>query len=186
MRAFVAVELEEEIKKSLSRVQTELRKLDEDIKWVHPQNMHLTLRFLGETVEQKIPLIIQLLKEAAGGKRPFTVEIKDIGGFPSLESPKIIWAGIEKGKEELTLLALAVEDTLVKLKFPKENRAFSAHFTLGRVRYIKNRQSFQEKIRQIQFRPLTQEVKSLILFKSTLTPKGPIYDKLGEACLKIN
>lgn len=184
MRTFIAIELEEEIKKSLSEVYAELKKSDEDIKWVNPQNIHLTLKFLGEVPEQKIPRIAQLLKELAGATKPFTIEIKNIGGFPNLKSPRVIWANLEKGKEELTQLALTIEDALVSLKFPKENRVFSTHFTLGRVRYIKDRQGFQRKVEQIQFPPLSQEVKSIILFKSTLTPKGPIYEKLSEVIFR--
>lgn len=186
MRAFIAIELEKKIKESLSKIQDELKKPDEDIKWVNPNNIHLTLKFLGEVEEQTAPKIIRQLNEATGAAKPFTIEIKNIGGFPNLKSPRVIWAGVEKGKEELIQLAATIEDALVSLKFPKENRAFSTHFTLGRVKHIKDTQGFQRKVEQIQCPPLTQEIKSLILFKSTLTPKGPIYEKLGEAYLKTN
>ncbi|HAH21133.1 MAG: 2'-5' RNA ligase [Omnitrophica WOR_2 bacterium GWF2_43_52] len=183
MRTFIAIELEEKIKEFLSKIQAELKKLDEDIKWVTPHNAHLTLKFLGEVEEQKIPKIIQLLKEIACAAKPFTIEIKDIGSFPNLKSPRVIWVGVEKGKEELTRLAHTVEDALVSLKFPKESRAFSTHFTLGRVKHIKDTQGFQKEVEQIQFPLLAQEVTSVTLFKSTLTPKGPIYEKLTETNL---
>ena len=93
MRTFIAIELEEKIKELLSKIQAELKKSGEDIKWVNPHNVHLTLKFLGEIEEPKIPKIIQLLKEAAATLKPFTIEIKDIGGFPSLRSPRGILTG---------------------------------------------------------------------------------------------
>ena len=85
--------------------------------------------------------------------------------------------------EELIQLAAIIEDALVSLKFPKEGRAFSTHFTLGRVKHIKDTQGFQKEVEQIQFPLLAQEVTSVTLFKSTLTPKGPIYEKLTETNL---
>ena len=183
MRTFIAIELEEKIKELLSKIQAELKKSGEDIKWVNPRDIHLTLKFLGEVEEQKIPKIIQLLKEAACATKPFTIELNTLGGFPTLRSPRVIWAGIEKGKGELTRLAHTIEDAIVSLKSPKENRAFSTHFTLGRIKHIKDTQGFQKEVEQIQFPLLAQEVTSVTLFKSTLTPKGPIYEKLTETNL---
>ncbi len=180
MRAFIAIEITKEIQETLSKLQAELKTAPADAKWVEPENIHLTLKFLGEVEEQKIPRIIQSLKEVSRIFKPFMMELKNIGGFPTIQSPRVIWVGIEKGKEGLHELAASIEDTLVKLKFPKETRKFSSHLTIGRVKYIKDKKSFSQILSKAQFSPLPQEVKSITLFKSTLTPHGPIYEKLSE------
>lgn len=184
MRTFIAIELGENIKEALSKIQSELKGADADVKWVSPENIHLTLKFLGEVKEEKIPKIIQCLKDVCNSVMSFDIKIENIGAFPSLRSPRVIWAGIEEGKEKLLQLAGLVEDALVKLKFHKKERKFSAHITIGRVRSPKNKAALLQVMEQLQFDPLSQTVKSVVLFKSTLTPKGSIYEKLCEEKLK--
>ena len=184
MRTFIAVELDKNIKEALSKIQLELEKADADAKWVSAQNIHLTLKFLGEVKEEKIPKIIQCLKETADATADFQIEIRGAGAFPGAKSPRVIWAGISKGKEELLRLAGLIEDGLVKLKFPKEERKLCAHITIGRVKSPKNKDALSKAIAQLQLSPLLQQVKSITLFKSTLTPKGPLYEKLSEEKLK--
>lgn len=184
MRTFIAVELDKPVKESLSRLQAELKESGADVKWVFPADIHLTLKFLGEVREEKIPEIIQALKEIARSLNSFCAEINTIGAFPDTRSPRVIWAGIEQGKENLSRLAGLIEDALERLGFPKEERKFSAHITIGRVRSPKNKAALSEAMQQLKFDALSQTVKSVILFKSTLTPKGPIYEKLAEENLK--
>ena len=184
MRTFIAIELDKEIKEVLSKIQTELKNAEADVKWVYPENIHLTLKFLGEVKEEKIQKIIHCLKEITNVKNPFQIEIKDIGAFPNINSPRVIWAGIWEGKERLLQLAALIEDALVKLKFPKEERKFSAHITIGRTRSPKNKDTLSQKMNQFKFNPFSQTVKSVVLFKSALTPKGPIYEKISEEKLE--
>lgn len=184
MRTFIAVELDKPVKESLSRIESELKETGADVKWVSPENIHLTLKFLGEVKEEKIPEIIQALKGIARSVNSFRAEINTIGAFPNAKSPRVIWAGIEQGKENLSQLAGIAEDTLERLGFPKEERKFSAHITIGRVRSPKNRAALSQTMQQLKFDALSQAVKSIALLKSTLTPKGPIYEKLYEENLK--
>lgn len=186
MRVFIAIEITKEIQETLSKLQAELKTAPAGVKWINPKNIHLTLKFLGEVEEHKIPKIMQSLKKVSSNFKPFAIELSAIGGFPTLQSPRIIWVGIEKGKEELKVLAGAIEDALIRLEFPKEARSLSAHLTIGRVKYIKDKKAFSQKICLTRFSPLPQEVKSIILFKSTLTPKGPIYEKLSEESFQKN
>ena len=180
MRVFIAIELGKEIKEALSKIQDELKTVQGDVKWVEPQNIHLTLKFLGEIEENKIPKISQTLKAISCQVRPFTITLSELGAFPSHKYPRIIWIGIDEGKDELSKLAELIEDSLVQLKFPKEKRGFSAHFTLGRVKSRKNIESLCQKLSIIQVPKLKQEIKSIVLFKSTLTSKGPFYEKISE------
>jgi 2'-5' RNA ligase len=184
MRTFIAVELDKPVKDALSRLQSELKKSEADVKWVFPENIHLTLKFLGEVKEEKIPKIIQSLKKIARAVNSFRAEINTIGAFPNTKSPRAIWTGIEQGKENLLRLAELIEDAAAKLGFPKEERKFSAHVTIGRVRSPKNKAALSEAMQRLKFDALSQTVNSVILFKSTLTPKGPIYEKLAEESLK--
>ena len=184
MRTFIAIELGKPVKDALSRLQSELNKSEADVKWVFPENIHLTLKFLGEVKEEKIPKIIQSLKKIAHTVNSFRAEINTIGAFPNAKSPRVIWVGIEQGKENLLQLAELIEDGAVKLGFPREERKFSAHITIGRVRSPKSKAALLQTMEQLQFDPLSQTIKSIALFKSTLTPKGPIYEKLSEESLK--
>lgn len=185
MRTFIAIEVDEEIKEGLAKIQDELKIAQADVKWVEPKNIHLTLKFLGEVGENKIPAIIQALKDAARQTKSFSIALTNLGAFPSLKSPRVIWIGSENGSAELLELANLIEALLVKLGFPGEKREFSCHLTLGRAKSSLNKESLSEKISQIKFgSPLRQDVKSIVIFKSTLTPKGPIYEKLAEENLK--
>lgn len=184
MRTFIAIELDKEIKKALSKIQDELKTTQADVKWVEPENIHLTIKFLGEVEENKIPRISQILKALSSQTKPFTIALSELGAFPGLKYPRVVWIGIAEGKTELSKLAELIENVLVQVKFPKEKRGFSAHFTLGRFRSNKNKYVLCEKLNTIQVPGLRQEIKSVALFKSTLTPKGPLYEKISEEKLK--
>lgn len=184
MRTFIAIELDKEIKKALSKIQDELKTTQADVKWVAPENIHLTLKFLGEIEENKIPKISQILKDISNQTKPFTIALSELGAFPGLKYPRVVWIGIAEGKAELLKLAELIEARLVQLKFPKEKRGFSAHFTLGRFRTGKNKDVLSQKLNTIKVPGLRQEIKSIALFKSTLSPKGPLYDKINEEKLK--
>ncbi|HLD41386.1 MAG TPA: RNA 2',3'-cyclic phosphodiesterase [Candidatus Omnitrophota bacterium] len=184
MRLFIAVDLNSQNRDALAKLQTRLKKADTDVKWIEPKNIHLTLKFLGEVTEENIPKIISAIKESIQGIQPFSLEIINLGVFPSLEYPRVIWAGIEKGKEDLKKLAERVEAAMLKLKFPKEKRGFSEHLTLGRVRSSKNKNNLIQQLSQTSFPTLRQDIAAVILYQSTLTPQGPIYEKLGEASLQ--
>ena len=179
MRTFIAIELNKEIKDSLTEIQKELESSQADIKWVKPENIHLTLKFLGEVKEAKIPEIIQRLQEFGDQIKPFTVRISDLGAFPSPTSARVIWAGVKEETTELMKLAEIIEDGLVKLGFPKESRKFSAHLTLGRLRSNKNKGKLIRELEKIKIPGLTQRINSIGLFKSVLHPTGGVYQKLS-------
>lgn len=184
MRTFIAVELDEAIRNELARVQARLKYSGADVKWVEPGNIHLTLKFLGEVSEEKAKDVAAALTSVAQGFRPFEITIKDLGIFPKPDFPRVVWAGVENGCEKASDLARQVEDSMEKLGFQRELRPFSPHLTIGRVRSPKNKEALKEKIvaDKIEKR-LAQNIDSLILFRSELTSKGPIYTKLFQAKL---
>ena len=182
MRAFIAIELSEEIKKTLFQVQSHLRYSGADVKWVSEENTHLTLKFLGELSEDKIEKVTSILDNIAKNFKTFEISLKDIGAFPKIEFPKVIWVGLDKGAKESAELAARINEALSKIGFAEETRPFAAHLTIGRVRSAKNKLALKEKLLSYNLPPAAYNpISSITLFKSTLTPQGPVYSKLHAA-----
>lgn len=185
MRAFIAIELSEEIRSSLAQIESHLKYSGADVKWVEKDNIHMTLKFLGEITEEKCGKIKSILDEIGKSIKPFEISIKDIGAFPKIDYPRVIWVGLDKGATESKELAEKIDDELSKIGFEKESRPFTAHLTIGRVRSSKNKEALKQKLTtyDLQLTAKGQSINSVILFQSTLTPKGSIYTKLHEAHL---
>lgn len=188
MRAFIAIELPEQIKDTLGKVQEQLKATGTDVKWVAPENIHLTLKFLGEVDEKKIEKVNAILEDVAKDKNSFSLRLSSLGAFPKMHSPRVIWAGVAEGDKETKEIAKALEEKIAKLGIPKESRPFSSHITLGRTRSNLNRQNLVENLERLaqEFSQDGLEFKAtkITLFQSTLTPKGPIYTALKDASLK--
>ena len=190
MRTFIAIELPQKIIGTLSALQNQLKNTQADVKWVAPENIHLTLKFLGEVDEKKIEKIIQALEETAKDNQPFSIRLCALGAFPKINFPRVIWVGIDAGDEKTKNIAFVLEEKLQKLGIPKEKRPFSSHITIGRVRSGINREKLVKELDILQGKRLLQEnleflATKITLFKSTLTPKGPIYEILKEASFQI-
>ena len=190
MRTFIAIELPQKIIGTLSALQNQLKNTQADVKWVAPENIHLTLKFLGEVDEKKIEKIIQALEETAKDSQPFSIRLCALGAFPKINFPRVIWVGIDAGDEKTKNIAFVLEEKLQKLGIPKEKRPFSSHITIGRVRSGINREKLVKELDILQGKGLLQEnleflATKITLFKSTLTPKGPIYEILKEASFQI-
>lgn len=182
MRTFIAIELSEPIREALEQAQSHLRYAGADVKWVKEENIHLTLKFLGEIPEDKAAKVSAILDEICKGIRPFEISLKDVGVFPKIEFPRVIWVGLDKGAGESTELAGRLDEELSKIGFQKETRPFASHLTIGRVRSSKNKEALKEKLLSYHLPPTTYDlISSVVLFKSTLTPQGSIYTKLHEA-----
>ena len=188
MRAFIAIELGQALHDELASLQAKLKaSAGADVKWVEPQNIHLTLKFLGEVPENKIDKIKGALDAIAANMAAFTVSLSETGAFPNLNSPRVIWVGIKEGAIESAKLTEKIEEQLAKLGFPKEDRAFSAHLTLARVRSQKGRQRLKESVDEINNSSVVHRPSSVVthitLFQSTLMPKGPVYTILYKTNL---
>lgn len=192
MRAFIAIELPAEIKELLSKIQNRIMRAEADVKWVLPKNIHLTLKFLGEIDGQQQENISKVLREITCQNEPFATAITSLGAFPKLEHPRVIWVGLDGTDEPIKRIANTLEGALEKLNFPKEERAFSSHITLGRVRSGKNRNSLVKAMTEEQKmliplkgqKELRFPVRKITLFKSTLSPRGPVYEAVCESDLK--
>jgi RNA 2',3'-cyclic 3'-phosphodiesterase len=187
MRTFIAIELPQEIKDSLSKLQDELKAHGADVKWVEPKNIHLTLKFLGEIDNKQSEKISEIISRVARDNNSFQAAISSLGAFPKIDHPRVIWAGIDAGDKELKIIAERLEDEISLLGIPKEERAFSSHITIARVRSPSNRDKLVQDLKtktELDGKKLEFSVTKITLFKSTLTPKGPLYEPLKETSLK--
>jgi 2'-5' RNA ligase len=176
MRLFVAVEFSPEILGKLSQAQAALPK--EGLTLVKPENQHLTLKFLGEVEEAKLDALKAALDSCA--RPPFAISVKRVGVFPNEKFVRVVWAGVES--KELGVLAGEVENALAKIGFPKEGRPFAAHATLARAKAKVDVRAFLEKFKGFDFGSC--QISKFILKKSTLTPKGPVYEDVHSVLLK--
>ena len=188
MRAFIAIDLPKEIKDCLGRIEERLEAGGADVKWVAAANIHLTLKFLGEINEQAKQSVIQTIEDTAKDRNLFSIRLSSAGAFPDIKFPRVIWIGIDNGSAEVIKIAAGLEEKIEKIGIPKETRGFTCHITLGRVKSGLNRLKLAEKIeeinRELNEKPLELLVGKITLFKSTLSPNGPVYEPLHEASLK--
>ncbi|MFH1381124.1 MAG: RNA 2',3'-cyclic phosphodiesterase [Candidatus Omnitrophota bacterium] len=184
MRTFIAIDISDEVKKELSRLLGELKTVGADIKWVQPENIHLTLKFLGDTEDNRIEQIKKVLNEISKGLDSFKLSLFKLGCFPSIDYPRVIWVGIDKGCSQAEQISADIEEKLEVLGFLKETRPFTSHLTLGRVKSGKNKKELKEKILSLE--PLSKScaAKGITLFQSELTTRGPIYTPIHLAKFK--
>ena len=181
VRCFISVDVEEQgLLDALVGVQGELLSTGADLKLVKRENIHVTMKFLGDVGED----LVEKLKDFIGGVEfsPFHVELRGVGVFPNLRRPRVVWAGLTEGVEELSRVYREVESGVTGLGFRSEVRGFSPHITLARVRSGRSRDAFLERLRGHADDGfggfLVERVK---LKRSVLTPRGPVYSTLAES-----
>lgn len=188
LRSFIAIELPDEVKRRLRELQAQLKAGGPTpVKWVEPDNIHLTLKFLGNVAADRIDEIAAAMTEAMRGTSPFKLEVTELGVFPNPRRVQVIWVGLGGEVDKLASLQQRIESSLKRLGFPPENRRFTPHLTLARLR---DRATPQERERLGQLITETEldtaqsfSVDSVNLMKSQLTPEGPIYTCLSSAAL---
>lgn len=190
MRSFIAIKLPLETKNYLSQLQAQLKAAQADVKWVEPENIHLTLKFLGEIDDGQLSGIIEILNALPLKYKGYQAVISCLGCFPKLNFPRVIWVGLKEGGVETEGIVQDLEEKITKIGIPKEERKFSSHITIGRVRTPKNKDKLVKELNKFTERlegnGLEFEVNKITLLKSTLGPKGPVYDTLHEVNLKTN
>jgi 2'-5' RNA ligase len=177
IRTFIAVNLNPEIKEYLTSLQANLNVPGIKVKWVEKNNLHLTMKFLGYISLEQTELIKSELKEIGSRYSPFIIRLSsNIGVFPTYKMPRIIWVGIKEGISELKELYNSIENKLSNKGFPRENKDFSGHITIGRVKFIRDKTNFIQILKRIEVNNFTQEVGSIDLMESKFTPSGPTYN----------
>ena len=189
IRSFIAIELPKELKCGLIQLQNELKSTRYSfVKWVAPEDIHLTLKFLGNIAIHKVDEVIESIDKASEGIWRFQLETTDLGVFPNLRSPKVFWLGVGGSLDALIALQKRIDDVLEPMGFVAEKRNFTPHLTLARMRESassQNRRDFAELIAKTHFDIKYKiEVNSVSLMMSQLLPSGAVYSRLAEVKLR--
>lgn len=184
VRAFVAIELPEEVRMYLAKIQSSLRQmLAPVVRWVEPQGVHLTLKFLGGVEASRLPKLEGCVAGATGDSHPFSLTVEGLGCFPNRQQPRVLWVGLQGQLEQLVQLQRAVETALRPMGFPSEDRAFSPHLTLGRLRDEVSREERRrvgEVVASLEVGAGPAfDVTSISLIRSQLTSQGAVYSGLA-------
>lgn len=185
IRTFIAIEPDEESKEKLTLFVDNLKNVIRgDLNWTKKENLHFTLKFLGEISKEKIEEVTNLLHNIANQSKSFYITISDIGFFPDIRRPRILWAGVKEGKDELIKIAQEIENDCEYIGFERERREFKAHLTLARIKdpHIKIDDKRLQNLSHTEICKFV--VNKIILYKSELSPLGAKYSKICE--FKLN
>tara|TARA_B100000315_G_scaffold69079_1_gene62943 strand:- start:3557 stop:4105 length:549 start_codon:yes stop_codon:yes gene_type:complete len=180
MRAFIAIPLSKDIKNQIAKIQDDLKEADFDLRWVKPENTHLTLKFLGEIEETEIGRIKEAIKKTADNFPKLQSELKEFGFFPNERKPKVFFIATSR-QDYLKSIAEALEKNLSNLGFKKEDK-FKSHITLARIKTPKNIDFLVENLKKVSL-DMPLAIDELVLFKSTLTSSSPIYEIIFRSSL---
>ncbi len=188
-RLFVAVPLPADARREVARWTERLRTRSERagwrIGWVRPDNLHVTLRFLGGTPPEYVEPILAAVRTAATGMAPFPWSLRGVGSFGSPRRPRVLWLGIGEGAAHLHALAHAVRGAIESAGLPPEERPFRAHLTLGRVRRTGESEAFDRVLAPLRDTEIAAgRLERVVLYRSHLGPAGPRYEPLGEGWLR--
>jgi len=182
IRAFLAFDISEEVKKSLGALVETLRSQAKEVKWAEPKNFHVTVKFFGNVDEEKLlESISTVVGKNTVGLKPVSLSCVGIGCFPKWQYPRVIWAGLMGESQGLIHLQKSLEASFETLGFPKEGREFKLHLTLGRVRVMPRNASWIKTLEAMKGKKFGETiVDHLTLYKSVLTKQGPIYTAVKE------
>ena len=185
IRAFIAIEIPDEVRTALVRVQQRLRKVGAKVSWAPPENIHLTLLFLGDVGAALIPDVERELDRMADTVPPFAMAVDGVGSFGSPKSPRVIWAGVAESTGTLAELQMRLAGAVRALGVPLEDRPFHAHLTLGRVRSSRGAGALTSALSSASVTVHESiRVDRVSLFESRLHPEGARYTILHSATLK--
>jgi 2'-5' RNA ligase len=190
LRAFIAIEIPSQILSAIDHETAQLRAAlgPSLVRWVLPDNLHLTMKFLGDVSQPNVDLLAQMLTVEARQQGAFEIAVEGFGTFPNSSRPRVIWIGIQ-APDELEALQRGIDAATARLGYPSENRPFSPHLTIGRVKQNVHGEalgSIRAAIESTRIGPLGKaQISNLHLFKSELKSSGAVYTKLYSAPLGV-
>jgi RNA 2',3'-cyclic 3'-phosphodiesterase len=189
IRSFIAIELPSTVKQELATLEDVLKKRSSQVvRWVEPQGIHLTLKFLGDVASDRIDEINMAIDETTQGTNPFRLELQEVGAFPNFNRAQVVWVGMKGELDKLAYLQKQIESNTEQLGFPREERAFTPHLTLGRVRNYTSpddRKKLGQILAQTPFASSQIIMVDFVnLMKSQLTSNGAIHTRLYASQLK--
>ncbi len=186
-RAFIAIQLSAELKRLISELQAELKRGNPEmaaVSWIRPEAMHLTLRFLGDIEESQVAAITDVLQMGSAPLRPFTLEARGVGGFPTSARARVLWVGLsgdEEGMRALCNLQTTIEEGIVEMGFVREDRPFTPHLTLARIKDGRASGPVRRLLMNESDRKVGEfHAGSVLLIKSEPRPTGSVYTSLVE------
>ena len=185
IRAFLAIDPPEDILQAMSRLQEKLkREISGRISWTKPQGQHLTLKFFGDISTEDVKNICSAVQNRVTSEPSLSLKIEKLGVFPGARRPLVVWCGVTGDVEKLSVLQKQLDSDFAGIGFPRENRPFRAHLTIGRIKDPSGLTGISEALTKYNAFAAGEFVcKKLILFQSRLTPQGAIYTKLAEFAL---
>lgn len=181
IRCFIALDLPERNKEELRPMIGKLAEKNRGIKWVKPENLHFTLKFLGHIDPDRLAGLEGACQKVAAGTEPFDLALGGLGFFPGPTSPRVVWLGLTGGEKEVKEIARKIQDEIAA-QFPPESRPFEAHLTLGRVRE-RTRESFSGPGDMDRAKTSPSKIEKVVIKQSILKPDGPVYKVLKEYVL---
>lgn len=183
-RLFIAVKIDPSERLLEKYQQLKQGLIHDKITWVQPDKMHITLKFFGDTFEERMPEIISVMERVAKDYGPLHFHIRGAGIFGSRYKPRVIWLGIPDG-EPLSLLGTALIGALEKEGWESDRQNFVPHLTVGRIKYIQDKKFFQQKLDDFGTEDLQSvEIGEMILYESKLKPRGPEYSVIRRVKLE--
>jgi RNA 2',3'-cyclic 3'-phosphodiesterase len=185
LRTFIAVAIDKTIRDRVVTLQETLARSGADVKWVEPENMHVTLLFLGEVEDKTLPAVCRVVADVAAGLAPFEMSVAGAGCFPNARRPKTLWVGIGDGLQELVALHDALEPPLLDLGcYRREDRQYTPHLTLGRVKGDAGAAELTTALaRRTDWQGGQVRVREVLVMSSELRSEGPTYTVLGRGKL---
>ncbi len=189
VRSFIAVNLSPEVRGALHAIEDKLRERHHSfVKWVEPENIHITLKFLGNVPQEDLPGIAAAISRIVEPLTEFSLKLEELGAFPNWQRPQVVWVGLGGKVDRLSVIQRDIEEVLCTLGFPRETRRFSPHLTLGRIRDQasgEDRRRFAAWAQSVRFETgLAIDVRQISLMRSRLTPAGAVYSELACVSLK--
>lgn len=182
MRLFVGIPVSGELKEKIRVIQKELEETGADLKLVEEENLHFTVKFLGEVEEEKVEIVKNSLRNVVEQFKSFAAGIGGVGFFPNEDYIRAIWLGVKGGEEKFLELLKGVHSSLEQIK--EERRKPEAHLTIARMRNAKKKDLLKEKCKKVDSEVGEMEIKELVLYSSELTKKGPKYEVVDRFELK--
>ncbi len=185
VRCFVAVELDDAVRRRLADIQQRLKETGAAVRWSKPENLHLTLKFLGEIDDENVGAACTIVERVAAESDAFEVEFAGLGAFPSRRRPRVVFAHAEDPRGSLARLAREFDRAMTRVGAPRERRPFRSHVTLGRVKSPRGLDALLAALAELEAESAgRQRVREIALLRSELRPDGPIYSRLGVGALR--
>lgn len=184
IRTFIAIEIPKTIISKIRELQEGIKAYAFKIRWVRAENIHLTLKFLGDVEEVKINEIAKAVFKTVEGYSPISLQARGIGVFPGVKRPRVLWVGLTGQLEALVRLQKTLDENLMALGFSREERPFKGHLTMGRIKDKVDVKKFGDALMAFRsFESETFTAGQVILYKSELKPSGAVYTELASASM---